>query len=1300
MRFHADGPAIPDELLIARDEGRVIFFCGAGVSRAHAELPTFSQLAERVTSALEGPYESPTRRIVKLMQDLEEREGIPGLISADRVFGYLEREFETRDIHAAVAKELRPVAAVNLSAHRILLDLSTAADDKPRLVTTNFDLLFEACDSSLRISHPPGLPDPRRRSEMEGIIHLHGRVTDDYSGAEADGFVLSTAEFGRAYITDRWATSFIRAVLEEYLVVFVGYTADDPPVQYLLEGLRDDAKLKQRMYAFYASGGADAEMRWQHKGVQPIVYTHTPDHRHLWNSLEQWVARARNSSAWYENVIDTARKGPAVLAPHERGQVAHVVSTPRGARKFAEAEDPPPAEWLCVFDPATRYARPTHMYKSGEDKEFVDPFEFYSLDSDAIPPKADPDEHLPKRDIPKAAWDALTPTRTERAGLKLEQVPALRGYCATTVPPLPNRLSYLGAWIGAVAAEPAAVWWAAAQSGLHPDVQRQIHIRLERRETESTPEVREAWRYLFEAWQVPRIQLRFDFFDLRASIAKDGWSPAAVRQLALCYRPHFVADRPWSGARPPQTGQQLHLGDMVSLDVKYPRIQSPQIEVPDEHLIAVIREYRRNLEIAIVLEKELGGYALDHVASIEPEDDAQEGGVHHIDDLSRELRYFAGLMKRLLERDAAAAWEELASWWRDDHSLFARLRTWMSGRPQVTSQDAGGLLRGLTREVFWKRAHQRDLLLVLARRWGDLSSDTRTELEQRLLEGPAPRSGKESDREDKTYRTWQTLHRIEWLRTHGVTFGFDVDGEIAKLRETEPEWRPEHAAVAAESVEAKVVSVRPDSDYADLLGIPRSAVLTRAHELDSIRADRSVERRSFGGLASGRPMLALSVLTLAARRNEHPVWAWTAFLHSEARKTDPPRRVYLIVARLVRLPVAVVGELAYATTEWLDRAETKLLTERPDLFDAITSRIVEALAADPSKGAGVVVRTAANPPEWVTEAINSPVGKLTELLMGDPSLQGLREGQGLPESWRKRLEPLLKLHGDAHRHAMTILAQQLSALYAIDPAWTDTHLLAPLTEDAVDASAIWSGFLRRVVTSRALLERLKEPLLTLERAEWITRHGQQEALANLLLLAWGAPPENETDKGQIANVELRRVLVNGSDDFRAQLLWLLEKLLQKPGENATEAPAEPDVPTGEAAMEPAIVRHWRMQTRILLSDVWPLNKTVKTSQTSARLCELAFSSAELFAEVADIVARLVGRVDGEHLMLYEFIASPDSILKPYTEKVLALLYAVLSEDIRYWPHDINKIIDQIGTVEPRLVKDPRLIELQRRWDAR
>ena len=106
MRFLADGPSIPDELLLARDEGRVIFFCGAGVSRARAGLPTFYGLAKQVLDALEGNVETPTRRLLDAAMRFEAESGVSGVVPADRIFGLLERRFETRDINREVATAL------------------------------------------------------------------------------------------------------------------------------------------------------------------------------------------------------------------------------------------------------------------------------------------------------------------------------------------------------------------------------------------------------------------------------------------------------------------------------------------------------------------------------------------------------------------------------------------------------------------------------------------------------------------------------------------------------------------------------------------------------------------------------------------------------------------------------------------------------------------------------------------------------------------------------------------------------------------------------------------------------------------------------------------------------------------------------------------------------------------------------------------------------------------------------------------------------------------------------------------
>jgi tetratricopeptide (TPR) repeat protein len=223
MRFAANGPNFPDELLIARDEGRVVFFCGSGVSLAKAGLRDFIGLARDVADKLSIPADNPARQLINAIESFPPIPGVGSLIAADRVFGLIERDYQSRDIYRAIAASLKPDSAPDLSAHRVLLDLARGPDGIVRLITTNFDLLFEDCDPTAPVSRPPHLPDPLRSQDFRGIIHLHGQVTADYSDAAGDGLIISSGEFGRAYLSDRWAADFIKTVLERFFVVFVGY---------------------------------------------------------------------------------------------------------------------------------------------------------------------------------------------------------------------------------------------------------------------------------------------------------------------------------------------------------------------------------------------------------------------------------------------------------------------------------------------------------------------------------------------------------------------------------------------------------------------------------------------------------------------------------------------------------------------------------------------------------------------------------------------------------------------------------------------------------------------------------------------------------------------------------------------------------------------------------------------------------------------------------------------------------------------------------------------------------------------
>ena len=51
MQFIQNGPDIPDRLLQAHEDGRVVFFCGAGISYP-ARLPGFAGLVKKLYEIL------------------------------------------------------------------------------------------------------------------------------------------------------------------------------------------------------------------------------------------------------------------------------------------------------------------------------------------------------------------------------------------------------------------------------------------------------------------------------------------------------------------------------------------------------------------------------------------------------------------------------------------------------------------------------------------------------------------------------------------------------------------------------------------------------------------------------------------------------------------------------------------------------------------------------------------------------------------------------------------------------------------------------------------------------------------------------------------------------------------------------------------------------------------------------------------------------------------------------------------------------------------------------------------------
>ena len=369
-------------------------------------------------------------------------------------------------------------------------------------------------------------------------------------------------------------------MLARFQIVFVGYTADDPPVQYLLEALNLQAGHRARLFAFQEGESGEAAAIWEHRGVQAIAFDSSNGFEPLWDTLAAWAERARDIDGWYARLLASTAAGPAKLGTHIRGQIAHILSTREGAHRIAMSDTLLDGSWLLVLDPQQRYGDPVHMDPYGKTEGQFDPFTAFGLDTDLPPKPADPDRLLERRNPPPDALDALKPTRKDIEEMSEPGGAALRLDAAALAAALPPRLTSISVWIRRVAHQPITLWWAAQQSGLHASVRRHIESALHQEPKRFSDAIRRGWRMLFAAWDDRRSDPDMLRYDIEARVRQEGWSQSLVRAVAGLYRPRLEVRKSF-GLSHPLSGDGPVSENVIDADVEYPSpheaLRSPTI---------------------------------------------------------------------------------------------------------------------------------------------------------------------------------------------------------------------------------------------------------------------------------------------------------------------------------------------------------------------------------------------------------------------------------------------------------------------------------------------------------------------------------------------------------------------------------------------------------------------------------------------------------------------------------------------------------------------------------------------------
>ena len=204
-------------------------------------------------------------------------------------------------MHARAAQELSKGNPLPTDLHHYLLRLYSHKDSA-RIVTTNFDLLFEhaaegAFTPQIQVFKAPALPLGR---EFNGIVHLHGSVDHPRD------MVLTDSDFGRAYLTEGWARRFLLDLFRSFTILFVGYSHNDTVMNYLARALPPSETAPR--FALTSDLGSP----WQSLGIHPIIYPNSPadDHRALYTGLEGLSNHARRGVLdWRREITDIAIKG-------------------------------------------------------------------------------------------------------------------------------------------------------------------------------------------------------------------------------------------------------------------------------------------------------------------------------------------------------------------------------------------------------------------------------------------------------------------------------------------------------------------------------------------------------------------------------------------------------------------------------------------------------------------------------------------------------------------------------------------------------------------------------------------------------------------------------------------------------------------------------------------------------------------------------------------------------------------------------------------------------------------------------
>ncbi len=1269
MQFISNGPDIPDGLLQALEEGRVVFFCGAGISYP-AGLPGFKGLVEQI-------YQLTGTTLSDIEREAFERGQF------DATLELLERRLPGQRLavrHAlaqALKPKLRRKGATDTQA--ALLRLARSREGTVRLVTTNFDPIFRVAakrtGQAFQTYAAPMLPVPKN-SRWDGLVYLHGLLPEKSNDAALNRLVVTSGDFGLAYLTERWAARFVSELFRNYVVCFVGYSINDPVLRYMMDALAADRMLGEVTPQAWALGDCEPgqehrkTIEWAAKGVTPILYTvpaGTYDHSALHQTLHAWADIYRDGVQGKEAIVvkhALARPQDSTRQDDFVGRMLWVLSDKSGlpAKRFADLNPAPTLDWLL---------------EAFSDERF----QYSDLPRFHVPPHVEVDTKLRFSLIRRPAPYDRAPSMLLASGgvsdIQWDDV-----------------MFHLARWLVRHLDEPRLIIWIAERGGqLHDrwswliehELDRLALLELEGKTSElgeirlhapkaiPGPLMRTLWRLLLSGrvkspWRDP------DLYRWQGRLKREGLTATLRLELRELLAPKVVLKKPfrWSDDDLSSTDQPSRIEQLVDWDLVLAadHVHSTLRDLADEpwksaspHLL---EDFQQLLRDALDLLRELG-----------EADDRSDRSHWDLPSITshwqnRGFRDWVSLIELLRDAWLAVRMSDSArstliaqGWFELPYPTFKRLALFAASHDDCIQPERWvDWLLAEGAWLLWSTDTGREVFRLFVLQGRHLSGAAQDHLEAAILAGP-PR---EVYRDDLEAEHWQDLvARSVWLHlaklnTSGLVLGTSAAARLAEISTAYPQWQ---LATNERDEFSHWMSGTGDPDYEDSRDVdiaPR-----KRQELVQWLTKPMPERRPFyedtwREVCRMRFFHSLSALRDLAQDDVWPAGRWREALQTWAEE-GMVLRSWRYVAPLVQtMPDAVLQKIDHAVTWWMEAA-SKSISRHEDILLNLCRRVL-ALPLETGSGSRII-RNGVETDDPVGSAINHPIGHATQALINLWFKQNPNDNDLLPADLKQIFTALCDVQVDRFRHGRVVMGSRLIAFFRVDRPWTEQHLLPLFSwSNPVEAKAMWEGFLWSPRLYQPLLAAFKSQFLeSASRYADLGEHGQQ--FATFLTYAALGPTEGYS-----------------VDEFRSAIGVLPQEGLEESAQALSQALA------GAADQSED---YWKNRAKPFWQQIWPKSRDLATRRIAESLTRMVIAARGEFPAALAAVRDWLQPIEHPHYvvrLLYE-----SSLCSRYPTDALCLLNAVIA-DQQWEPRELGQCLDQIVQAAPNLKQDARYLRLR------